>query len=54
MIKAAYLGVVSPNRFMEHATRQALHPEHLELSAYSRMVLSFDLLNHPTLDYPIF
>jgi hypothetical protein len=33
MINAAFLGLVSPNRFIEQATRQALQPEHLELSA---------------------
>jgi hypothetical protein len=33
MIKAAFLGLVSPNKLIEHATLQALQPEHLELSA---------------------
>jgi hypothetical protein len=39
--KAAFLGLVSPNKFREQATRQALHPEHLVLSTYSRIYFSF-------------
>jgi hypothetical protein len=41
MISAAFLGLFSLKRFKEHATRQALQPEHLELSTYSRIMNSF-------------
>jgi hypothetical protein len=38
MISAAFLGLLSLKRFREHATRQALQPEHLALSTNSLII----------------
>jgi hypothetical protein len=37
MTSDAFLGLFSPKTLNEQATRQALQPEHFELSTYSRI-----------------
>jgi hypothetical protein len=41
-MSAAIFGLLTPNRFSEQATRQSLQPEHLELSANSRIGTPFE------------
>jgi hypothetical protein len=49
MISAAFLGLLSLKRFREHATRQALQPEHLALSTNSLIIDYSFFIVTPTL-----